>query len=129
MVTDCSATALRLRLAEHLDVPDAGFASGRQYRHRIADGQLAGLDAAHEAAIVVQFRVGRILRAADVLHREAEFLGVCAVDRRRGLEDLEQRRPVVPVEMLATVNDHVAVERRHRDETHVAKPSSAAKAR
>jgi len=67
----------------------------------------------------VQFRVGGVLRAAHVLHREAELLGVLAVQRRDVLEDIEQRRPVVPVQTLATVHDHVAVERRHGDEAHV----------
>ncbi len=93
--------------------------SRRQHGHRIADAQFAGLDAAHEAAIVVQLGVGRILWAADVLHREAEFFGVLAVHRRRAFEDFEQRRPVVPVQVLAAIHHHVAVQCRHRYEAHV----------
>jgi hypothetical protein len=80
---------------------------------------LARFDAAHEAAVVVQFRVGRILRAADVLHREAEVLGVFAVRGGAVSRMSISVGPVVPVEPLAAVDDHVAVERRHRDEAHV----------
>ncbi len=93
--------------------------SGGQNGDRVADPDRAGFDAAHEATVVVQVRVGRVLRAADVLHREAELLGVFAVRARGGFEDFQQRRALVPVQRVATIDDHVAVERRHRDEAHV----------
>lgn len=48
----------RQRLAEYLNVLDARFAAGRQHGDGVAGADAARFDAAHEAAIVVQFRVG-----------------------------------------------------------------------
>ena len=98
---------------------DGGFEAVGQHGDLVADLDGARFDAAHEAAVVVQLRVGGILRAADVLHGEAELLGVFAVRGRGGFEDFEQGRAVVPVQAVATVHDHVAVERRERQEAHV----------
>jgi hypothetical protein len=80
---------------------------------------VAGFDAAHEAAVVVQLRVGRILRAADVLHREAEFLGVLGVGGGAVSRMSSRVGPSYQFRPLAAVDDHVAVERRHRDEADV----------
>jgi hypothetical protein len=77
---------------------DGRLAAGGQHGDGIADLDRAGFDAAHEAAVVVQVRVGRILRAADVLHREAEFLGVFGVRGRGRFEDFQQGRALVPVQ-------------------------------
>src|SRR5574343_1113605 len=98
---------------------DGGFQTVGQYGDLVADLDRAGFDAAHEAAVVVQLGIGGILRAADVLHREAELLGVLAVGGRGGFKDFEQGRAFVPVQAVATVDDHVAVERRHGQETEV----------
>ena len=67
----------------------------------------------------MQIGVGRILRAAHVLHGEAELLGVLGVGAGGGFEDVEESGAVVPAQGVAPVDDHVAVERRKRDEAHV----------
>lgn len=92
-----------------------------QDRHCVADGDLAGLDAPHVASIVVQRRICRPTRPADVLNRKTEgFITLLAVGDRSSFEDFEQGRPNVPVEIVARLNNHVAVKRRHRYKANVA---------
>jgi hypothetical protein len=78
-VTDCSATA-RGRERPPIWMPlDAAAALGGQYHDFVADGNLARFDAPHEATVVVQQGIVGLLRAADILHREAEALVAFAV--------------------------------------------------
>ena len=120
-VIDCSATARGSELAADLDVLDA--------RASRPDGStvtasptrdLARFDAAHEAAVVVQFGIGRLLRPADVLHREAEGLGVLGVGgRRRSRGSRAASGPRTSRGASPRSTTMSPFERRHRDEAHV----------
>ena len=64
----------------------------------------------------MQLRVGRVLRAADVLHGKTEILGVIGVRSGSRFQEVEQSGAVVPAKLLAAFDDHVAIQGRHRDE-------------
>jgi hypothetical protein len=61
-------------------------------------------------------------RARHELHGEAQLRhGLAALGC---FEDFEQRGSRVPIEARAAMHDHVALERRERDQAHVAKPEA-----
>ena len=94
------------------DLADPGRAARRQHRHRVADRQRTGLDAAEITA------AGRVVRTRDVLHGIAQrTAGGARADRRR-FQHLQQRGTGVPVKISAALDDHVARQRRHRHEAH-----------
>ena len=91
------------------DAFDGGRDARRLHPHRIAGADDAGLDGAGESAEV---EVG----PHHELHREPEAFEVDAGVDVDGLEVLHHGRPVVPVHVLAAIDDVVAEQGRHRHE-------------
>ena len=106
-------------LAAQLHGFDRGFQTRRQDGDGIACLDAAGFDLSHEAAIIVQFGIGGFLRAAYVLHGEAEGFGVFVVRQGRVFQNVEQGWTLIPVERLAAFYHHVAIQGGHGDEMHV----------
>ena len=100
------------RRVERLDALDGRDLVRRREHHLVADRHLPGLDAAREDAAIVAV-LGELV---DRLHRHAQRL--VRARRRLGqrVQQLQQRRPLVPGRLLAAVGEVDARHRRDRDE-------------
>jgi hypothetical protein len=96
---------------ERDDVRHASFHARRPHDDGVAARHRAGGNAPQVAA---QLAAIAEACAGHELHREAQLRRGLA--RSRALEHLEQRGTGVPVEVPAAIHDHVAFERRNRDQ-------------
>ena len=96
------------------DLAHASCRPRGQHGDAIADRDRTGFNATHIPARKLHGR------PRDELDGEAQWrVGRCLRDFD-GFEDLQQRRAIVPIEIAAAVDDHVAGQRRQRDKAHVA---------
>ena len=67
----------------------------------------------------MQVGVVRGLRTAHVLDGKAKTFGLLGVGGGGGFEDVDEGWTVVPVQAIAPIHHHVAVERGQGDEAHI----------
>ncbi len=95
-----------------------------QNLYRITNTDEAGFYAPHIPPKIVQF-LG--LGPADPLHGKPEIFEIDIVVDRNGLQQVHQRRALVPVEIIPALDHHIAMQGRHRDVGDIAQLESVGK--